>query len=70
LNFILHIGLKNELANLLNEQQATPLEPVLPTPHTTVFKLPDDFEQKMDELRKLKTALEDLRNSFNNVSNY
>jgi uncharacterized protein YdeI (YjbR/CyaY-like superfamily) len=56
------------LANFLNEQLTQ--APVPQPQPTTVFQLPDDFEQKMDELRKLKAALEDLRNSFNNVTNY
>ena len=31
------------------------------------FSLPEDFSQKMDDLKNLKLSLEELKNNFNNV---
>ncbi len=38
-----------------------------PIPTETSVKLPDDFASKIEEIMKVKTDLDDLRNRFNDV---
>lgn len=43
---------------------ATPIQP----PVDQTFKLPDDFGQKMEDIRKIMAMLQDLKNNFGIVS--
>lgn len=69
--------LKFELGNKLDKSDYVPskesvviervtTQPAPPPPPVVVdsFKLPDDFGQKMEDIRKIMAMLQDLKNNF------
>lgn len=40
----------------------------VPAPQTSTFKLPDDFGEKIDEIRKIMNMLQELKNNFGIVN--
>ena len=62
------LGTLNERHERLKEEVDKLRDELAKKPTTGAFKLPDDFAQRLDEIKLIKAALEELKNNLNSES--